>query len=78
MSRSPALAIGDLIEIKYRMSRPVADGDADLFDRWIAAEIIDSDPDAWPLARLTDGQMTDIRPFMEWRVLNGWTHRAAA
>lgn len=70
---------GDLIEIKYRLRR--GDDGSDMFDRWISAEIIDSDPDAWPLARLNDGQLTEVRPFMEWRSLSGSsqrTQRAAA
>jgi hypothetical protein len=67
---------GDLIEIKYRLRRG-GDVDGDMFDRWIGAEIIDSDPDAWPLARLADGQLTEVRPFMEWRDLPGASSQRA-
>lgn len=65
---------GDLIEIKYR--RVMADGEA-AFDRWVGAEVIDCAPDAWPLARLFDGQLTEIRPFMEWRLPPGAKRRSS-
>jgi hypothetical protein len=61
------LEVGDHIEIKYRAPRNLGD---DLADRWIAAEIIHSDAGELPVARLTDGQLTDIRKFMTWRRLS--------
>ncbi|MBS0233319.1 MAG: hypothetical protein JSR99_07520 [Proteobacteria bacterium] len=63
------LVVGEIIEIKYRVPRPVADEHAGaLFcDRWITAEIIHRDEDALPMARLADGQLTDIRAYMTWR-----------
>jgi hypothetical protein len=65
------LEVGDLIEIKYRVGggtygRVPAE---ELKDKWIAAEIIHSDADSLPIARLTDGQFTDIRKYMTWRRL---------
>jgi hypothetical protein len=60
------LVPGDRIEIRYRMATLPAD-DGRLCDRWIAAEIKSIDGGAWPLARLSDGQLTEIRRYMEWR-----------
>lgn len=68
------LETGDLIEIKYRMRRPGVDNA--MFDRWVRAQIIDCDPEAWPLALLSDGQLTEVRPFMAWRAVPGGTRRA--
>jgi hypothetical protein len=57
---------GDLVEIKYRLWRR-DDGGDELVDKWLRAEIIECEPGAWPLARLADGQLTEIRRFMTWR-----------
>ncbi|CCB67330.1 MULTISPECIES: hypothetical protein [unclassified Hyphomicrobium] len=67
--RTSDLAVGEIIEIKYRVPRPAFDGLADeqFSDRWIMAEIIHQDEDAPPIARLADGQFTDIRAYMTWR-----------
>jgi hypothetical protein len=65
------LVVGEIIEIKYRVPRP-SKGDgagADLDDRWITAKIIHRDADCPPMARLADGQLTDIRAYMTWRKL---------
>lgn len=62
------LTVGEIIEIKYRLPRPANDPtEPALSDRWIVAEIIHSDDDAPPMARLADGQFTDIRAYMTWR-----------
>jgi len=63
------LVVGEIIEIKYRVPHPVADEQANspFSDRWIAAEIIHREDDALPIARLADGQLTDIRAYMTWR-----------
>ena len=59
------LESGDLIEIKYRVCRY---GSEDEYrDRWIGAEIVACEPGTWPLARLVDGQITEVRCFMVWR-----------
>lgn len=65
------LEVGDLIEIKYRVvggtyGSVYAD---DHKDKWIAAEIVHSEADSLPIARLRDGQFTDIRRYMTWRRL---------
>jgi hypothetical protein len=67
------LVVGEIIEIKYRIAQSVADSGAtpQLSDRWITAEIIHQDEDALPMARLADGQFTDIRAYMVWRRLSG-------
>lgn len=62
------LTVGEVIEIKYRLPGPADDpSEPALSDRWIMAEIIHSDDDAPPMARLADGQLTDIRAYMTWR-----------
>ncbi len=68
------LVVGEIIEIKYRVPRPAAEDDAEsrLSDRWIMAEIIHQDDDAPPMARLADGQLTDIRAYMTWRRIPGF------
>jgi len=67
---SDDLQRGDMIEIMYR--RPAWDApSASPIPRWILAEIIDSDLNAWPLARLSDGQLTEVRQYMTWRRLPG-------
>jgi hypothetical protein len=67
------LMVGELIEIKYRLSRLVIDGGSthDFVDRWVTAQIVHNDNDAPPVARLVDGQITDIRAYMTWRRLPG-------
>jgi hypothetical protein len=66
---SADLLVGEIIEIKYRVPQSAFDEQPDsrLSDRWIAAEIIHRDEDAFPIARLADGQITDIRAYMTWR-----------
>jgi hypothetical protein len=60
------LRCGDVIEIMYRMPARL-DGDQSLVDRWVIATIVDCEHESWPLARLGDGQLTEIRRFMTWR-----------
>jgi hypothetical protein len=64
MSDPSDLRAGDHIEIKYRALS--ADG-AGLRDRWIGAEVRRLEGGRWPLARLADGQFTEVRRYMEWR-----------
>lgn len=67
------LMVGELIEIKYRLSRLMIDGGSthDFVDRWVTAQIVHNDNDAPPMARLVDGQITDIRAYMTCRRLPG-------
>lgn len=65
---SSDLVVGEIIEIKYRLPQRMLDDEAPrLSDRWIMAEIIHQDGEALPIARLADGQITDIRAYMTWR-----------
>jgi hypothetical protein len=64
--------VGELIEIKYRISRLAINGTTpDFTERWISARIVHNDNDAPPMARLADGQLTDIRAYMTWRRIPG-------
>ena len=56
---------GDRIEIRYRLCR-CDGGEHDYRDRWIGAEIVAFELGTWPLARLVDGQITEVRRFMVW------------
>lgn len=58
----------DIIEIKYRAWRNRA-GEADLVDLWVRGQIMDAPADARPLARLADGQITEIPSYMTWRIV---------
>lgn len=64
-----ALQPGDIVEIKYRLWRAVAEGREEVVKRWVGAHVIACERGTWPLARLADGQMTEIRPFMTWRII---------
>jgi hypothetical protein len=71
-AKASDLMVGEFIEIKYRVPRPADSGeDLELTDRWITAKIVHQEEDAPPLARLSDGQLTDIRTYMVWRRLPG-------
>lgn len=58
---------GDRVEVKYRHWRSGASGNEDFVERWVAAVVTVCEPGTWPLVRLADGQVTEIRPFMTWR-----------
>lgn len=44
---------------------------------WIAAIVIQCDAGCWPLVQLSDGQFTELRPFMSWRFTAGQSRIAA-
>lgn len=67
-----ALQPGDIVEIQYRLWRGGEGGSEAMVARWIPAHVVHCERGAWPLARLADGQTTEIRPFMTWRSV----HRA--
>ncbi len=71
-----ALEAGDIVEIKYRVWRPAAAGD-EVVEKWISAHVVACESGTWPLVRLADGQVTEIRPFMTWRNLPGVRRPAA-
>lgn len=35
--------------------------------QWVQVHIFKCEADTWPFARLADGQLTDVRPYMTWR-----------
>jgi hypothetical protein len=81
MSQSPhALEPGDIVEIQYRLWRPAdgSRGEDVVVERWISACVFSCEPGTWPLARLKDGQVTEIRPFMTWRAVSCIRRRASA
>ena len=55
----------DVIEVMYRSgeigqsARP----------RWIRGIITYCEAGTWPLGRLADGQLTEIRPYMKWKLV---------
>lgn len=63
-----SLAVGDTVRIKYLIRSGFAP-ESEAMDRWIEAKIIDVTCDCWPLARLSDGQYSEIRPYMTWRLI---------
>lgn len=75
MANVTDLSPGDRIEILYRSASGNSEHGTELRDRWIAAEIKSMDNGAWPLARLADGQLTEVRRFMEWRYASGLFRR---
>ncbi len=79
-SNASMLVVGELIEIKYRATRPLLECSytSEPGERWITAQIVDQDDDAPPMARLADGQLTDIREYMVWRRLPGAGSRDSA
>lgn len=72
------LEAGDIVEIRYRVwrARPGDCEGEDVIDRWIVATVTACEDGTWPLARLTDGQVTEIRPFMTWRCVSKSRRRA--
>jgi hypothetical protein len=68
----------DIVEIKYRVWRTAGTGTDDVVERWIVARVVACEPGTWPLVRLADGQVTEIRPFMTWRPVHRARTAAAA
>ena len=56
---------GDVIQVMYQ------DGSANLGfrKRWIRATVTYCEAGTWPIAKLVDGQFTEVRPFMAWRLV---------
>jgi hypothetical protein len=76
-ARLDTLEPGDIVEIKYRLWRPVDARGEDVVERWISAHVFACEAGTWPLARLNDGQVTEIRPFMTWRCVSRTSRRAS-
>lgn len=62
------LCEGDVIQILYRQWNGWREG-AELSKKWIFAKIISIESGSWPVVRLVDGQLTDLRPYMTWRLV---------
>jgi hypothetical protein len=61
--------IQDMVEIRFKTFH--TSNLDEMRTRWVAGQIIDCSSDAWPLVQLSDGQITELRPYMEWRRLDG-------
>lgn len=46
------------------------DGPDSTRTKWYRGEVIVADNDCWPLVKLDDGQLTEVRPFMIWRTVH--------
>jgi hypothetical protein len=73
-----ALRPGDIVEIQYRLWRAARGESETMVERWISAHVVHAEGGTWPLARLADGQVTEIRPFMTWRAVYRATRTALA
>ncbi len=67
------LAPGDVVEVKCRLSRLSESGPC-FVERWIAGRVL-ATGEGWPLVRLDDDQLCEIRPFMDWRPVGCRTMR---
>ncbi|MDQ8697357.1 hypothetical protein [Hyphomicrobium sp. LHD-15] len=74
MANVTDLTPGDRIEIRYRTAVASLENGNELRDKWISAEIKSIDGGRWPLARLSDGQLTEVRRYMEWRYASVHLH----
>ncbi len=61
MSQIESLKTGDRVELMYRVDADTAR------TKWYRGEVIVTDDGSWPLVKLEDGQLTEVRPFMVWR-----------
>jgi hypothetical protein len=66
VSKALGLKAADSIEILYRGQLRSNNG-GKFTEQWIRAKVLECDSDTWPLARLADGQLTEVRPYMTWR-----------
>jgi hypothetical protein len=74
MANPTELMLGDHIEIRYRVGASLASDDEQR-DKWIAAEVKSVDGGVWPLVRLADGPLTEVRRYMEWRYASSHIRR---
>lgn len=63
-----SLTSGDIIAIKYRIARYSTRGVC-YVEPWIIGRILNCGDGGWPIVRLDDGQVTELRPFMTWRLV---------
>ncbi len=67
MTQIESLKTGDCVELMFR------DGADTMRTKWYRGEVIVADNDTWPLVKLEDGQLTEVRPFMTWRATTAQT-----
>jgi hypothetical protein len=63
-----ALQFRELLEIKFKTFHMTSFDE--MRPRWVVGQIIDCSCGTWPLVQLSDGQLTELRPYMEWRRLD--------
>jgi len=73
-----ALEPGDVVDVLYRLWRAGEIRGDEVVERWITARIVWCEAGTWPLARLADGQLTEIRPYMTWRTVSRARERVPA
>ena len=66
MKTLSVLSVGDVIEIRYRPSVTQETANQER-DTWIGAVVRHVEPCSWPIAHLSNGGFTEVRPFMDWR-----------
>jgi hypothetical protein len=62
------LQFRELVEIKFKTFH--TNSLEEKGPRWVIGQVVDCSSDAWPLVQLSDGQITELRPYMEWRRLS--------
>jgi hypothetical protein len=55
----------DLLEIKFKTVDVCSLEESRC--RWMVAQVLDCSSDGRPLVQLVDGQITELRSYMEWR-----------
>lgn len=63
-----SLRTGDIVAIKYRLARYSVRGVC-YVEPWIIGAIVNCGDEGWPIVRLDDGQVTELRPFVSWRLV---------
>jgi hypothetical protein len=58
----------DLLEIMFKNVHALSLDE--LRPRWIVGQVIEpKSGSTWPLLQLSDGQVTELRPYMKWRLV---------
>ncbi len=66
MDASPnELQRGDVVQVMYKDGS----GNFGFRERWVRAKVMYCEAGTWPIAILVDGQFTELRPFMAWRLI---------
>jgi hypothetical protein len=64
------LQFRELVEIKFKTFHTTSL--EEMRPRWVIGQVVEWRSDAWPLVQLSDGQITELRPYMEWRRLSSF------